>query len=193
MTRYLALLPEAALAVTALLVFGALMTRRDRTGRARRAAYAGGTLVLLASLLTFGRNAEFFWSAYRVDAFSQLVKAAVAAGFLMAAFIAREARGQREDVRGEVFFFLLASATGLMVLASAVELVALYLAMEIASFSLFVLVPMCDRCERGREAALKFIVLGLAASAVTLFGLSLIVGFTGTTRLDQIALQLPGL
>jgi len=45
----------------------------------------------------------------------------------------------------------------------------------------------------GREAALKFIVIGLAASAVTLFGLSLVVGFTGTTRLDEIAAQLPQL
>ena len=193
MTRYLALLPEAALAVTALLIFAALMTDRHRTARARHAAYVGGVLVLAASLLTMGRSEEFFWGSYRVDAFSQLVKAAVAAGFLIGAAIAGEGRGQREDVRGEVFFFLFTSAIGLVALASAVELVALYLAMEIASFSLFVLVPMCDRCEMGREAALKFIFIGLAASAITLFGLSLLVGFTGTTRLDQIASQLPQL
>ena len=193
LSRLFALSPEAALAVTALLVFGALMTERHRTRRARQAAYVGGVLVLAASLLTMGRSEEFFWATYRVDAFSQLVKAAVAVGFLIGAFIAGEVRGQREDVRGEVFFFLLASATGLMALASAVELVALYLAMEIASFSLFVLVPMCDQCQMGREAALKFIVIGLAASAVTLFGLSLVVGFTGTTRLDEIAAQLPQL
>ena len=193
MTRYLALLPEGALAVTALLIFAALMTERHRTARARRAAYVGGVLVLAASLLTLGRSEEFFWASYRVDAFSQLVKAAVAAGFLIGAAIAGEGRGQREDVRGEVFFFLLASATGLVALASAVELVALYLAMEIASFSLFVLVPLCDRCEMGREAALKFIVIGLGASAVTLFGLSLLIGFTGSTRLDEVAVQLPRL
>jgi len=192
-TRFIALLPEAALALTALLVFGALMTEHHRTQRARRAAYVGGVLLLAASLLTMGRSEEFFWATYRVDAFSQLVKAAVAVGFLIGAVIAGEVRGQREDVRGELFFFLLASTTGLVALSSAVELVSLYLAMEIASFSLFVLVPMCDRCQMGREAALKFIVIGLAASAVTLFGLSLIVGFTGTTRLDEIAVQLPQL
>ena len=193
MSRYLALAPEAALALTALLVFAALMTERHRTARARRAAYVGGALVLAASLLTLGRSEEFLWAAYRVDAFSQLVKAAVAAGFLIGAAIAGDVRGQREDVRGEVFFFLLTSTAGLVTLASAVELLALYLGMEIASFSLFVLVPMCDRCEMGREAALKFIVIGLAASAVTLFGLSLLVGFTGTTRLDEIVRQLPQL
>ncbi len=193
MSRWVALLPEAALAVTALLVFGALMTERQRTGRARRAAFAGGALVLAASLLTLGRNEEFFWATYRVDAFSQLVKTAVALGFLLSAAIVKDGAGQREDARAEVFFFLLTSASGLVALASAVELISLYLSLEIASFSLFVLVPLRDRFELGREAALKFIVVGLAASAVTLFGLSLVVGFTGTTRLDDIAVQLPAL
>jgi len=190
-SRWLALLPEAALTVSALLVFGALLSERDRTRRARRAAFLGGFLLLAASLATVGADQEFFWATYRVDAFSQLVKVAVAVGYLVAAFIARNGEGQREDVRAELFFFLLTSTAGLVALASAVELVSLYLALEIASFSLFVLVPMRDRFELGREAALKFIVVGLAASAVTLFGLSLVVGYAGTTRLDQIAVQLP--
>jgi len=192
-TRWVALFPEAALAVTALLIFAALMTERRRTDRARAAAFTGGALVLAASLLTLGRSEEFFWATYRVDTFSQLVKAAVAVAFLLSAAIVGKGEGQREDARAEVFFFLLTSAAGLTALASAVELVALYLSLEIASFSLFVLVPLRDRFELGREAALKFLVVGLAASAVTLFGLSLVVGFTGTTRIDEIAAQLPGL
>jgi NADH-quinone oxidoreductase subunit N len=189
----MALLPELALGVTALLIFAALMTERHRTTRARRAAFVGGTLLLVAALATLGRSEEFFWATYRVDGFSQLVKAAVAAGFLIGAFIVKDGAGQREDSRAEVFFFLLTSTAGLVALSSAVELVSLYLSLEIASFSLFVLVPMRDRFEPGKEAAVKFIVVGLTSSAVTLFGLSLIVGLTGTTRLDEIAAQLPGL
>jgi NADH-quinone oxidoreductase subunit N len=190
-SRWFALLPEAALTVGALLVFAALLSERDRTRRARRAAFLAGVLLLAACLATLGADREFFWATYRVDAFSQLVKVAVAVGFLIAVFIVRNGEGQREDVRAEVFFFLLASTAGLVALSSAVELVSLYLSLEIASFSLFVLVPMRDRFELGREAALKFIVVGLAASAVTLFGLSLVVGYAGTTRLDLIAGQLP--
>ncbi len=191
MSRWVALLPETVLALSALLVFGALMLEEGRTRWARRAAYLGGVLLLAASLATLGRNEEFFWSAYRVDTFSQLVKATVALGFLLGTFIVGDGAGQREDVRAEVFFFLLTSTAGLVSLASSVELVSLYLSLEIASFSLFVLVPMRDRFELGREAALKFIVVGLAASAVTLFGLSILVGLTGQTRIDEIALQLP--
>ena len=194
MSRWLALAPEAALLLTGLLIFAALLGRGpDRARWARRAAYAGGTLLIAACVATLGRNAEFFWATYRVDAFSQLVKTAVAVGFLIAAFIVRDGVGQREDTRAEVFFFLLASTGGLMALASAVELLSLYLALEIASFSLFVLVPLRDRFAPGREAAVKFLVVGLASSAITLFGLSLVVGFTGTTRIDALAAQLPAL
>ena len=191
MSRWLALLPEAALVVTGLLIFAALMGDGPHRERwARRAAEVGGLLVLVACILTLGRSFEVFWVTYRVDAFSQLVKLAVAVGFLVSVFIVRDGAGQRDDARGEIFFFLLTSASGLMVMASAVEAVALYLGLEIASFSLFVLVPLRERFPLGREAGLKFLVVGLAASAVTLFGLSLLIGLTGTTKLDEMAVAL---
>ena len=193
MSRWLALLPEAALVVTGLLIFAALMSDRHRERWARRAAELGGVLLLLACLLTLGRSVEVFWVTYRVDVFSQYVKLAIAVGFLVAVFIVRDGAGQRDDARGEIFFFLLTSASGLMVMASAVEAVALYLGLEIASFSLFVLVPLRDRFPLGKEAGLKFLVVGLAASAVTLFGLSILIGLTGTTKLDEMAEVLPAL
>jgi NADH-quinone oxidoreductase subunit N len=190
-SRWLALLPEAAVVLTGLLIFAALMSDRHRETWGRRAAEVGGVLILVACLATQGRTLDVFWVTYRVDVFSQLIKLAIAVGFLIAVFIVRDGAGNRDDARGEVFFFLLTSASGLMVMASAVEAVALYLALEIASFSLFVLVPLRERFPLGKEAALKFLVIGLAASAITLYGLSLIIGLTGTTKLDRIAAVLP--
>ncbi|MEK7668022.1 MAG: proton-conducting transporter membrane subunit, partial [Gemmatimonadota bacterium] len=191
MSRWPAFLPEAALAVTGLLIFAALMSDRHRERWSRRAARVGGVLLLAACLVTLDRSADVFWVTYRVDTFSQLVKLAVAVGFLVSVFIVGDGTGQRDDARGEVFFFLLTSAAGLMVMASTVELLALYLALEIASFSLFVLVPLREGFPLGKEAGLKFLVVGLAASAVTLFGLSILIGLTGTTKLDVMAEVLP--
>lgn len=192
MSRALALLPEAALVLAGLLIFAGLMAAPERRlARSRAAARLGGVLLVAACLVSLNGMAEIFWLTYRVDAFSQLVKLAVAVGFLVAVFIVRDGAGQRDDVRGEIFFFLLTSTAGLMVMASAVEALALYLALEIASFSLFVLVPLRERFAAGQEAGLKFIVVGLSASVVTLYGLSLLIGLTGTTRLHEMALQLP--
>jgi NADH-quinone oxidoreductase subunit N len=192
-SRWLAFLPEAALVLTGLLVFAALMSDQHRDRWSRRAAEVGGVLLVAACLFTLDRSAEIFWATYRVDVFSQLVKLAVAVGFLLSVFIVRDGTGQRDDARGEIFFFLLTSASGLMVMASAVEALALYLGLEIASFSLFVLVPLRERFPLGKEAGLKFLIVGLAASAVTLFGLSILVGLTGTTRLGDMAAILPTL
>ena len=187
MNQLLALLPEVVLTVTGLAVFAALLAGEGRMRHARDAARLGGVLLVAACLLSFGHPLEALTSTYRVDAFSQLVKLGVAAGFLLSVFIAGDGVGQRDDARGELFFFLLTSAAGLMVMASAVEALALYLALEIASFSLFVLVPLREGFSAGKESGLKFLVVGLAASALTLYGLSLLIGLTGTTRLPEMA------
>ncbi len=189
MNRVWPLVPEITLALTGLAIFMAMMADTGRDRLARQVARAGSVLLVAACLATFDMQLSILWGAYRIDHFSQLVKLAVATGFALSVFIAREGEGQRADARGELHFFLLTSTAGLVVMASAVELVSMYLALEIASYSLFVLVPLRENFPRGKEAGLKFVVVGLASSAVTLYGLSLLIGITGSTHLDVIALS----
>lgn len=191
MNRLGALLPEAALAATGLAIFLALMAGTGREQLARRAARIGSLVLVATCVISLDSSLTMFWGTYRIDAFSQLVKLAVAVGFALSVFVARSGEGQRADTRGELFFFLLTSTSGLMVMASAVEALSLYLALEIASFSLFVLVPLRENFRFGKEAGLKFVVVGLASSAVTLYGLSLLIGLAGSTRLDAIAMSPP--
>ncbi len=194
MNRVLALAPELVLALTGLAVFAGLMAAPEhRPARARAAGLAGAVLLVAACLVSFGHTLDIFWVTYRVDAFSQFVKLAVAVGFLLSLLIAGRGAGQRDDTRGELVFFLLTSTAGLTVMASTVEVLALYIALEIASFSLFVLVPLREGFGPGKEAGVKFLFAGLAASTFTLLGLAILVGMTGTTRLDQMELALAGL
>jgi NADH-quinone oxidoreductase subunit N len=193
-TRYAALLPEVVLGLTGLVVFAVLLGRgAARAARARLLTQLGALLMLAACVVTADAALDIFWLAYRVDAFSQVVKGAVALGLLLATFVVADGAGQREDARGELFFFLITSSGGLVVMASAVEAVALYLALEIASFSLIVLVPLREGFPGGREAALKFLFVGLGSSVITLLGLVILVGLTGTTQLTQMALVFPRL
>jgi len=192
--RVLALAPELVLALTGLAVFAGLMAPPERrAARARAAGLVGALALVAACAISFGHTLDIFWVTYRVDAFSQYVKLAVSVGFLLALLITDRGMGQRDDARGELVFFLLTSTGGLIVMASAVEVLALYLALEIASFSLFVLVPLREGFAPGKEAGIKFLFVGLTASTFTLLGLAILVGLTGTTRLDQMELQLAGL
>ena len=73
-----------------------------------------------------------------------------------------------------------------MLLCSAVELISIYLALELASFSLFPLVPLRTKSLPGAEAAIKYMFIGGVATTVGLFGFSYILAAQHTTYLNQL-------
>ncbi len=74
-----------------------------------------------------------------------------------------------------------------MLLASSAELVTLYLALELSSYSLYVLIPLRGRTREGAEAGVKYILFGAAATAVSLYGLSYIMAAQQTTYIAALA------
>ena len=88
--------------------------------------------------------------------------------------------------RGEFYALVLLSTLGMMLMAATTELISIYIALELTSISLYVLVGFLkDR--KSTEASLKYLLLGAVASAVLLYGMALIFGFTGKTQLGEIA------
>ncbi len=88
--------------------------------------------------------------------------------------------------RGEYHALVLLSTLGMMLMASTAELISIYIAIELTSISLYILVGFLkDR--KSTEASLKYMLLGAVASAVLLYGMALIFGFTGKTGLGEIA------
>lgn len=74
------------------------------------------------------------------------------------------------------------SLLGMLVMVSANDLMLLYVAIELQSLSLYVLVALKRDSLRSSEAALKYFILGSIASAVILYGTSMIYSVTGTTN-----------
>ena len=66
-------------------------------------------------------------------------------------------------------------------MAAARELLTAYISLELLSFSLYVLVSYAKFDTRSNEAGLKYMLLGAFASAMLLYGISLIYGITGST------------
>lgn len=90
-----------------------------------------------------------------------------------------------EGIRGEYVALMFFSVTGMMLLASGRELISLYVALELTSLPAAALVAFL-RDTRSTESGLKFLLLSAISSAVLLYGLVYIYGFTGTTYLDEI-------
>ena len=82
---------------------------------------------------------------------------------------------------GEFYAFMVFAAVGMVGMAQAGELLTAYVALELLSFSLYVLVAYHRQDAFSNEAGVKYIVLGAFSSAILLYGISMVWGATGTT------------
>jgi NADH-quinone oxidoreductase subunit N len=88
---------------------------------------------------------------------------------------------------GEFFALIILSTIGAIGMAASRELMTAYLSLELLSFSLYILVSYQKFDAKSNEAGLKYLLLGAFASAMFLYGMSLIYGITGSTYYSEIA------
>ena len=109
--------------------------------------------------------------------------------FLSVAFVAilASARYVENDRHlAEYFTLILMATAGMMLVASAQDLLTIYIGIEIASMATYALVAFRKRDKRGSEAAVKYVIIGGLSSALSLYGIYLLFGVTGTTSLVGI-------
>lgn len=82
---------------------------------------------------------------------------------------------------------VLLAAVGMMVLAAARDLMFIFLGIELMSLAIYVLAGLNRRSARGAEAAIKYFLLGAVSTGFLLYGMALLYGATGSTRLVDIA------
>jgi NADH-quinone oxidoreductase subunit N len=87
---------------------------------------------------------------------------------------------------GEYYGFTLLALSGMLVMVSGADLLTIYLGTELMSLSLYVMAGL-KRSPRSLEASAKYFVLGAFSSGLLLYGISLLYGATGGTRLATIA------
>lgn len=88
--------------------------------------------------------------------------------------------------QGEYYALVLVSCSGLMFLSAARDLITIFVALELSSIPQYILAGW-GKDEKSSEAGLKYLLVGSIASAMTLYGMALLYGLTGTTLLPQIA------
>ncbi len=95
-----------------------------------------------------------------------------------------------EFEEGEFSILLLSSLYGLSLLPSATNMLLLFLGLELMSIPVYALIVLAFRRPQSAEAALKYLVLSGAATAMFLMGVSLLYGTTGSMSADTFALAL---
>ena len=98
-----------------------------------------------------------------------------------------------EGVRaGEYYFLILCATLGMMFMASGLDLITLFIGLETMAIAFYVLAGFLKSNPRSNEAAVKYFLLGAFSLGILLYGMSLLYGATGTTKLEGIAAALSG-
>ncbi|MZG06680.1 NADH-quinone oxidoreductase subunit N [Streptomyces sp. SID5614] len=190
---WLAIAPPTLTALAALAVLVADLFLPAH--RKRLLGYA--TLTALAAALAFliplrsGDRSTFCVTtgaqacSYTADHFTLVIQALVLGGAFLTVLLSLDET--RKLPAGEYWFLLLASASGAALLPASRDLATLVVALEVASLPAFALVGIKRGDRRSSEAALKFFLSSVVATAVMLLGVSFVYAATGTLHLTEIA------
>ena len=187
------LLPHLILAVvaTAILLLDCFLPR-DRRGWLAALALAGvaGAALAVPGSTTYPEPvlggmvvadgfARFFHLVYLMVAALTIL---LSAGYL-----------HREGLEhGEYYALVLFATLGMMIMAGSLDLITIFLGLETLSVSLYILAGFQRTADKSNESAIKYLLLGAFATGFFLYGVALMYGATGTTKLVGVARALAG-
>ncbi|MEV2230890.1 NADH-quinone oxidoreductase subunit N [Streptomyces phaeochromogenes] len=197
---WLAIAPPTLAAVVGLVVLVADLfvgdNRKALLGWVSVAGLAASALMLLPLLdgdrSTFCLTGDAAVCSYTADRFTLVIQFLVLGGALLAALLSMTALkdADKELPEGEFWFLLLSSAAGAALLPASRDLATLIVALEVASLPAFALVGIKHGDRKSSEAALKFFLSSVTATAVSLMGISFVYASTGTLYLTEIATRI---
>ena len=177
--------PEIGMAGMALLVI-VLDMFIERKGIVAALAFLSLGVPLGFTISLWNTEGTAFGGLFLVDQFSLFFKF-LTIGVVGTVILASQPIVSRfKRFQGEYYALIMLGAAGLMLLAATAELITIYLSLELSSLAAIALVTFY-KDNRSTEAGAKYLVLSAVASAVMLYGMAMIYGVTGSTKLDEIA------
>jgi NADH-quinone oxidoreductase subunit N len=193
---YHALLPEFILTgALCVMLLADLFLPEDRkylVGTLGGLGFIGAMVPVVTLALSGHHNRAMFGGAYVVDPFSLVFKGLFLAVGYVVLLMSTTYIEEGDYYEGEFSFLIVCAVLGMVVMASARDLITIFVALELLSIPGYLLAGWRKRDVKSNEAMMKYYLLGVLATAVMLYGMSLIYGFTGSTVLTQIAAAVNG-
>jgi len=131
---------------------------------------------------------EVYLNTFILDILSKYVKEITLVSCAICLVLFEESLLKLKMNNFEYSLLILNATLGLMFLVSSYDLLSLYLSIEMQSLCLYVLAAAKKDSTLSTEAGLKYFILGSFASALLLFGISLLYGCVGTTNFHDLSL-----
>ncbi|MDD2539459.1 MAG: NADH-quinone oxidoreductase subunit N [Desulfuromonadaceae bacterium] len=182
------ILPEIFLSVLAmaLLLINVFVPGKQKS----YLAYISFIGIVAAAVLVgagWGSHVESFGGSVVLDNFATFFKMTFLVGAGLTVLIADKYMEREECNHGELYSLILFAVVGMMLMASGTDLMTIFLGLEVMSVTLYVLAGFNRANKKSNEAGLKYFLLGAFSTGFMLYGMALIYGATGTTRLYKIA------
>jgi NADH-quinone oxidoreductase subunit N len=150
-----------------------------------------GAFVPVVTLAVIGDGARsLFDGRYVIDDYALILKAL----FLLVAYVVvLMSQTELEEggyYQGEFYVLMMCSVLGMVMMTSARDLVSIFVALELLSIPAYMMAAWRKRDVKSNEAGVKYYLLGVFASAVLLYGMSLLFGMAGSTLLTDIGASL---
>ncbi len=163
----------------------------DELSKRVTSAIAGlGLIAALIPVLTLAASDEsrsMFGGAYVVDRYSVILKALFLVSGYIVVLMSTHYIGEGDYWEGEYYTLILASVLGMMMMGSSRDMVTIFISLELLSIPAYMLAAWRKRDLDSGEAGMKYYLMGVFATAIMLYGISLLYGFAGTTLLSGIA------
>lgn len=150
----------------------------------------GAFIPVLTLALNDGGARSMFDGRYMVDDFSLVMKGLfLLAGYVIVLLSADHIR-EGDYYQGEYWFLMLSSILGMVMMASSRDLISIFVALEFLSIPAYMMAAWRKRDVKSNEAGIKYYLLGVFASAILLYGMSLLYGMANSTKLVDIGAYL---
>lgn len=189
-------LPQLVLLLSMVLVFGIDLVGSNEKKWLPYLALAGSVISLAISLYLFGwvefTEQSVLGGMIAIDSFALFFQifAALVAGIII--LLSMEYMDERSPYQGEYYSFILLASFSISLLSVSADLIMIFIAFELLSISSYILTGFLRNDGKSSEAAIKYFLYGSIASAMMLYGMSLLYGATASTNLGQIAQNLSG-
>src|SRR3989304_8750795 len=187
-----AILPELILSGTIVLVLFVDAFLKKRSWFAMPIGLVGVVAALVAALTLIGEHRSTFGDSFVVDDFAVMFKLFFLSVAIVVLAISLRYFRDGGSYQGEYYFLLLTSFLGCLMMPSSRDLLVLFISLELVSAPGFLLAAFRKTDLRSNEAGLKFFLIGVLSTAVMLYGMSLMYGGTGATRLSELGIALGG-
>jgi NADH-quinone oxidoreductase subunit N len=202
----IAILPELILLVAALIILMVEPFLKPRPQLDENGAVCGEippdrTAIMAIALLGFigsvvvavilhGETRTAFAGMMALDYWAVFFKVLFGLTGLITVLIAGSYLEAHRRHMGEFYALLIFAVLGLDLMAGARDFILFYVAFELMSISSYLLAAYFRYRTKSNESSLKYFLTGSFASAIMLYGISLVYGETGATNYHQIAVAL---